>query len=681
MRYIRKKKYFFKNICVDGGGFISGIIFHPLQKDLVYLRTDMGGAYKRIALNKKWTCITDMFGKDESFYNGVLSIALVEKNSSQIYMMCGKYTDKKSPFGRLYFSNDYGETWQWSPLPFKVGSNEKGRGMGERLAVNPHDSRILFAGSFHDGLWKSINSGKTWERIKNFPSKDINFLLFDRSQENLLFVAAADGSIYVSKDCGLQWKKIRNTQSGMAYRADISGDNIVYFTFNDSKGPWGIEHGEVWRYNVKIDGWEKLNVPEGDGGFAGIAVSPVNPDCLLVSTICRDDRDEIFLSCDRGKTFKPLLKNSIFKSFAPYTKTIKPHWISDIKINPHNPKNVIWTTGYGIWETYDVFAEKVTWYFNDMGIEETVAMQIISPPEGKIRLVSAMGDIDGFLHERFDRSPSKRHTPIKKTTLALDYAGLKPEFLVKAYNSGRPYGAYSKNGGRTWIDFKTSPSGILAGGVKSIAVSSDANAIVWSPENTNVCFSLDNGNLWNKSKGNVPTGYWVISEKVLPGIFYIYEGKKGKLWKSIDFGRSFYVVNSKLPGNKVKPGNDGMIDYEIKCVYNIANDIWLAAGYDGLFYSNDGGISFNKIRSVKEAYRIGFGRPEKKESYPMIFIWGRISNEEGFFMSGNLAKTWVRINDEKNKFGWIHCITGDPKVLGRCYLATEGRGILYGEME
>jgi hypothetical protein len=36
-----------------------------------------------------------------------------------------------------------------------------------------------------------------------------------------------------------------------------------------------------------------------------------------------------------------------------------------------------------------------------------------------------------------------------------------------------------------------------------------------------------------------------------------------------------------------------------------------------------------------------------------------------------------RLNDDQHQFGTIHDIIGDPKTLGRVYLATEGRGILY----
>ena len=41
---------------------------------------------------------------------------------------------------------------------------------------------------------------------------------------------------------------------------------------------------------------------------------------------------------------------------------------------------------------------------------------------------------------------------------------------------------------------------------------------------------------------------------------------------------------------------------------------------------------------------------------------------------------WQRINDDAHQWGWTgETVTGDPRVYGRVYLATNGRGIQYGE--
>ena len=41
--------------------------------------------------------------------------------------------------------------------------------------------------------------------------------------------------------------------------------------------------------------------------------------------------------------------------------------------------------------------------------------------------------------------------------------------------------------------------------------------------------------------------------------------------------------------------------------------------------------------------------------------------------------TWVLINDDQHRYGWISMIIGDPRTYGRVYLGTGGRGIIYGD--
>jgi len=40
----------------------------------------------------------------------------------------------------------------------------------------------------------------------------------------------------------------------------------------------------------------------------------------------------------------------------------------------------------------------------------------------------------------------------------------------------------------------------------------------------------------------------------------------------------------------------------------------------------------------------------------------------------------ARVNDDRHQYGnRFRCITGDPRIYGRVYAGTEGRGIVYGD--
>ena len=52
----------------------------------------------------------------------------------------------------------------------------------------------------------------------------------------------------------------------------------------------------------------------------------------------------------------------------------------------------------------------------------------------------------------------------------------------------------------------------------------------------------------------------------------------------------------------------------------------------------------------------------------------------GFFRSDNAGASWIRINDDLHNFGYQNDLVADPRVYGRVYLATSGRGVVIGEM-
>ena len=71
--------------------------------------------------------------------------------------------------GAIARSSDYGATWKFSNLTFKVGGNMPGRGMGERLAIDPNDNSIIYFGARSGkGLWKSVDSGVTFTKVSTF---------------------------------------------------------------------------------------------------------------------------------------------------------------------------------------------------------------------------------------------------------------------------------------------------------------------------------------------------------------------------------------------------------------------------------------------------------------------------------------------------------------------------------
>src|SRR5581483_10209527 len=129
-------KYNWKNVVILGGGFVTGVIFSPAEKDLVYARTDVGGAYRWNPADKSWIALTDNLGRDSNNI-GIESLATDPTDANKVYIATGTYTGSWVGNGAIMRSSDRGKTWQVTDMPVKMGGNENGRSMGERLVVDP----------------------------------------------------------------------------------------------------------------------------------------------------------------------------------------------------------------------------------------------------------------------------------------------------------------------------------------------------------------------------------------------------------------------------------------------------------------------------------------------------------------------------------------------------------------
>lgn len=164
--------YEWGNVEIVGGGFVPGIVFNRTEPGLVYARTDIGGAYRLDEQTQRWIPLLDHVGWDDWNHTGVLSLATDPVEPDNVYVAVGTYTNSWDPQnGAILRSSDRGQTWQRTDLPFKVGGNMPGRGMGERLVVDPHDNDVLYLGTEGGhGLWRSTDAGVTWSELTSFPN-------------------------------------------------------------------------------------------------------------------------------------------------------------------------------------------------------------------------------------------------------------------------------------------------------------------------------------------------------------------------------------------------------------------------------------------------------------------------------------------------------------------------------
>lgn len=703
---MRAEPYNWRSVEIVGGGFVSGIVTHPAQKGLMYARTDIGGAYRRDAANPDWIPLTDWVDQERWTYTGIESIAVDPADAQRVYLAVGSYTNRWSGPGAILRSSDQGRTWQITPLPFKNGANENGRGCGERLAVDPNHGATLLFGSRKNGLWRSDDAGVTWSQVQGFPDTadtrgiGIVFVHFDKSSGKpgaptpvvYAGVSSHKTALYRSTDAGKTWEAVANQPTGFVphHIAQDIERNTLYITYGNGPGPNDVTDGAAYKLDTKAGVWTDITPIKPAGrdvfGYAGVTVDPQRPGVVMVSTLDRWKQvDDLFRSSDGGATWAALRERSVrdvsiapWLSFGKSTPVPIGHWISDIEIDPFDSNHLLYVTGWGMWESKDVAAadknEPTHWTVAAKGINEVVTNEVVSPPAGDARTLSVMWDIDGFRHVDPDHSPAWGFfKPHYGRNTSIDFAETNPEFVVRVYGvqqmggiePTKTSGSYSLDNGVTWRAFASKPARVRGDG--TIAVSADGATLVWTPIGDMTHVSRDRGGSWTRCEG-LPPRMRVVSDRVNSGAFYAFDPTQGTFYGSTDGGATFAV---KQTGQVAK-------EAYLRAVPGRAGSLWLATT-KGLFNSTDAGENFRPIPGIASARRVGFGKPAPVADHPAVFITGTIGDTYGFYRSDDAGQTWLRINDDQHQFGEITSITGDPRQYGRVYLSSRNRGILYGD--
>ncbi|MEK3685842.1 X2-like carbohydrate binding domain-containing protein [Paenibacillus sp. FSL R10-2736] len=729
-----------------GGGFVPGIIFNQTEPNLIYARTDIGGAYRWNQTSGSWTSISDSVGWVDWNKNGVDALATDPVNPDKVYMATGTYTNSWDDNGQIMRSSDRGNTWQTTPLPFKVGGNMPGRSAGERLVIDPNKNSILFFGARSgNGLWKSTDSGVTWSKVSSFPNVGtyiqnptldygndlvgLSWITFDKSTgtsgnaTQTIYVGVADtaSSVYRSTDGGATWSALPGQPVGyLPHHGVLSSTGDLYITYSNGVGPYDGSKGEVWKWNKTSGVWTNISPSTGTDnwyGFGGLAVDAQHPDTVMVSSLNAWWPDEvIFRSTNGGATWSRIwdwgnypertYKFAMDITAAPWldhgvtSTSLDPSpklgWMmGDLEIDPFNSNRMMYGTGatiygsnnLGAWDT----GGKVNISVMAKGVEETAVLGLISPPAGA-HLITALGDVSGFRYDDVTAAPVKFQTsPSWATTTGIDYAELSPAYVVRVGGADKEKSpsmksiGISNDGGTNWYMPNAEPSNgtKTTAGQGQVAVSASGNSILWSTSDIGVYYSKSTGNSWTASSG-VPAGAKIASDRVNANKFYAFYA--GTFYVSTDGGATFTATGATgFPTNNVGNLQPNQAQISIKAMPGIEGDIWFAGGNTvenkyGLWHSVNSGASFTKLANVDEADLIGFGKAAPGQSYMALYTVAQIDGVRGVFRSDNAGASWVRINDNAHQYAKINmAITGDPRIYGRVYLGTNGRGTLYAD--
>lgn len=682
--------YTWKNVAIGGGGFVSAIIPSKTEQNLVYARTDVGGAYRWNASTSSWVPLIDWVSDDEVGFLGVESIAIDPQLPNRVYMLVGisYFNNGKTAILR---SNDYGNTFTVTDVStqFKAHGNGMGRQTGEKLVVDPNNSNILYCGTRWNGLLRSTDAGATWSRMSSLnvtttPNENgISFVVLDGSNvsggvtQRLIVGVSRSGStnLYRSDNGGQSFSAVSGaTSSFMPHRAALTGNGNLYITYGNGAGPNGhwsqpepMDNGQIWRYNISSGAWTNVTPSGFNRAFGGISVDPNNPNRIVASTINTYMNqngswgDRIFLSTNAGSSWVDVVERGFTMNPDGITwiSGHSIHWAGSIEFDPFNTERVWVTSGNGIFVN-DNISSSGTWRFAVKGLEETVPLGLESIPNGPV--ISVIGDYTGFRHTNLDQY-APIHNPQIGTTTGLAVAGQNTSKIVRVGNAMY----HSSDIGVTWTQSS------MNGSYGKVALSANGNTVLHSPQQSSVTYrSTNNGSSWSSVSGLSFNEALPVGDPVNSNKFYAYNSANGAVMVSTNGGSSFSQASTVASwGSKV-----------IRLAPGMEGHVWIALNNGGLTRSTNSGQSFSTISGVSNCGAVGFGIAAPGANYPTIYIWGTVNNTRGIYRSTDQGVSWLRVNDDMHEYGGPgngQFVQGDMNVFGRVYMSTAGRGIVYGE--
>ena len=235
--------------------------------------------------------------------------------------------------GGVFKTTDAGITWKnISDKFFKTGT------VGA-IAVSESDTNIVVVGmgehaargvmtSMGDGVYKSMDGGKTWVHLGLEKSRHISDVVIHPTNPDIIYVTAQgaqyapskERGVYRTLDGGITWENIlsvNDTTGASSLSMDMTNPRILYVSmWQHRRYPWYMESGGkgsgLYKSNDGGDTWKKMNkgLPKVFGK-SGISVSRANPNRVFTVIEAENKKGGVYRSDDAGKSWKQVNNNRI----------------------------------------------------------------------------------------------------------------------------------------------------------------------------------------------------------------------------------------------------------------------------------------------------------------------------------------------------------------------------------
>ena len=511
-------------------GFISSIVIHPNNYDIIYIGFTYGsggmfgnpGIYKTTDGGDYWypvnegltnLDITDLkmsTNNPDILYaatlEGIFMTTNVEVNvwrnisgnlpAISVHAIALDSTELNTIYVGtgvgVFKSNNRGESWQ-----NVTGDNFKNRFINlQALTVFGKNDKIVFAGTYK-GLYKSIDGGMSWEeKNTNLTNLSINYILPINEDEILL--GTRDG-FYKSGDGGYSWhKKVEG----------IIAFNNTSISFNDQASVFvGTTGAGIYYSDDTGENWYDVGIDTGFTYISSLSSAPSNPQIMYAAYIGETDstitQTGLIMSEDSGFSWNPI------------GLELNGKYIFSITIDPQNAENIFVGTLNN--KIYKSINGGQNWINKSNGITVDGILSIAFDPQNS-DVIYAGTEFDNIyadygVYKSIDGGEYWEHSsngfPVETCLEVLDLC-INPINTQTIYAALKWEGIYkSTNGGASWNQIN---NGV---GIDENRI---INSIVIDPLDTNrvyaagvkIYISEDAGQTWQEMMEGLPRYFYRV---------------------------------------------------------------------------------------------------------------------------------------------------------------------------
>ena len=213
--------------------------------------------------------------------------------------------------------------------------------------------------SVGNGIYKSMDGGRTWTHLGLDESEHIHRILLDPNDPGIAYVAAlgrewgenAQRGVFKTEDGGATWRKILyvDERTGAAdLEMDPSNPNkLIAAMWDYRRWPWSFRSGGPGSgLYITVDGgrnWKKLTeadgLPSDELGRIGLAIAPSDPS--IVYAFIEAEKNALYKSQDGGHSWSMISDGANIGN--------RPFYYADLRVDPTDANRV-----YSLWSRVSV---------------------------------------------------------------------------------------------------------------------------------------------------------------------------------------------------------------------------------------------------------------------------------------------------------------------------------------